>query len=634
MKKWALVLMIGLMIGGISSIKGDVLLFENFDGPSWPPPGWQIINGPGYHPWWARWNRSASVWYPSYFVYSSPYGAVCWWDWNPSDEWLITPEIDLTDYVAAWLTVRVAVYINYGDAANTDRIRVSTDGGATWDYLVDLRPYIGSGYSWYTVHDAPLQFDLTPWCGQKIKIGFWYYWTSGMQRHRGVYGVEDVLVEGRKGGVIVTERPSPPPTVGAGCPYPSIAKVKNISDRDVGPVTLVNHIEPGGYSSVRTIPSLGAYEEVLVTFDNWSSEPVPGVYYDTIYVSGKAFTWEHNAVAFMYTRDSSMAIEPPPIEEDSAFVDSAYYPVVSVTGVGCNIPVLCTLWAQDGAGNVFYLSARDFLYEGGGYKNVLFDSMSFAQPDTYHFFLIARTPWFTPPERIMINDEPPPPTPPVGGDTFKWDVKVVMGGTRDAYAVSIDEPTQLTVGEPCEPKGTVKNEGTLPYVSFKASFIINHNGEEVYKNEKDVENLEAGSSKQLTFAEWTPIEPGDYELLLVVSLPGDQNPANDTTKKSLTAVGVEEISPERVKLRIIQTLSGSGVEISYALPTASEMNLAIYDLSGKLIRTLVSGRESAGEKTVIWDRRDTSGKNLPAGIYFVKLTTPEYKTTRKVVLTR
>ncbi len=103
----------------------------------------------------------------------------------------------------------------------------------------------------------------------------------------------------------------------------------------------------------------------------------------------------------------------------------------------------------------------------------------------------------------------------------------------DAQALSIDEPTEVIIGETYQPKGTVKNAGTES-ISFTACFIINYEGEEVYSDEQDVIDLAPDDSQQLTFKDWTPEKVGDYEMMLVVDLTGDTDPANDTIAKELT----------------------------------------------------------------------------------------------------
>ncbi len=72
--------------------------------------------------------------------------------------------------------------------------------------------------------------------------------------------------------------------------------------------------------------------------------------------------------------------------------------------------------------------------------------------------------------------------------------------------------------------------------------------------------------------------------------------------------------------------------ICYDLPRAGHVNLAVYDLAGKLVRTLVSAHETPGAKSLLWNRTDNSGHEVANGVYFVKLAADNNVATRKLVV--
>jgi len=80
--------------------------------------------------------------------------------------------------------------------------------------------------------------------------------------------------------------------------------------------------------------------------------------------------------------------------------------------------------------------------------------------------------------------------------------------------------------------------------------------------------------------------------------------------------------------------SRGAVVISYGLPVESPVSLKVYDLSGRLIRTLVSGREKAGFRRVSWDGRTQGGGRVASGVYFYRLTAGSFSATRKLVVLR
>jgi hypothetical protein len=62
------------------------------------------------------------------------------------------------------------------------------------------------------------------------------------------------------------------------------------------------------------------------------------------------------------------------------------------------------------------------------------------------------------------------------------------------------------------------------------------------------------------------------------------------------------------------------------------VNLAIYDVTGARVRTLVDGPAGAGVHAVTWDGRNERGEAVGSGVYFYRLSTPARTLTRKMVL--
>jgi len=65
---------------------------------------------------------------------------------------------------------------------------------------------------------------------------------------------------------------------------------------------------------------------------------------------------------------------------------------------------------------------------------------------------------------------------------------------------------------------------------------------------------------------------------------------------------------------------GSGTTVEFNLPKASEVNLSIYDITGKKVKDIVQDRHlEAGEHSYAWDGRNNQGEQVGSGIYFVRL---------------
>ena len=59
--------------------------------------------------------------------------------------------------------------------------------------------------------------------------------------------------------------------------------------------------------------------------------------------------------------------------------------------------------------------------------------------------------------------------------------------------------------------------------------------------------------------------------------------------------------------------------ITVELAQDSDMNVSVYDMLGRLVKTLASGAHKAGGHVFEWDGTDASGVALPSGIYFTRL---------------
>jgi carboxypeptidase T len=79
---------------------------------------------------------------------------------------------------------------------------------------------------------------------------------------------------------------------------------------------------------------------------------------------------------------------------------------------------------------------------------------------------------------------------------------------------------------------------------------------------------------------------------------------------------------------------GSRSAVRFWTSGPTEAGLTLYDVQGRLLRTLLSGQVPAGEHAVSWDGRNAYGQRLPAGVYFFRLEAAGKTFTQKAVLLR
>jgi len=80
--------------------------------------------------------------------------------------------------------------------------------------------------------------------------------------------------------------------------------------------------------------------------------------------------------------------------------------------------------------------------------------------------------------------------------------------------------------------------------------------------------------------------------------------------------------------------AGAATTIQYSLARGESVELSIYDLNGRLVNRLISGREPAGSHTVRWNGHDLTGRPVPSGVYLYRLRTPSYTESRHIAVVR
>jgi hypothetical protein len=79
---------------------------------------------------------------------------------------------------------------------------------------------------------------------------------------------------------------------------------------------------------------------------------------------------------------------------------------------------------------------------------------------------------------------------------------------------------------------------------------------------------------------------------------------------------------------------GDQATIVFGLHVPANVELRVYDLQGRMVRSLMSGGQTAGFKRVVWDGRDNGNREVGAGCYFVRMHTPQKTFERRILVVR
>lgn len=74
--------------------------------------------------------------------------------------------------------------------------------------------------------------------------------------------------------------------------------------------------------------------------------------------------------------------------------------------------------------------------------------------------------------------------------------------------------------------------------------------------------------------------------------------------------------------------------LRFELPRAGEARLGVFDIQGRLVRTLVTGPRPAGAQEIEWDGRTDDGRPAGAGVYAIRLDAAGMHAARRIVLVR
>ena len=72
--------------------------------------------------------------------------------------------------------------------------------------------------------------------------------------------------------------------------------------------------------------------------------------------------------------------------------------------------------------------------------------------------------------------------------------------------------------------------------------------------------------------------------------------------------------------------------LRYELPEDAMVNITIYDMMGRVVKTLVNSKQAAGYKSINWSATSDRNESVSAGLYLYTIEAGAFRQTRKMVL--
>ena len=214
-------------------------------------------------------------------------------------------------------------------------------------------------------------------------------------------------------------------------------------------------------------------------------------------------------------------------------------------------------------------------------------------------------------------------------DTTAW---MKMSTTLDAIGYANEDP-----GAAWDVSGV--NEATRYYILTRKMDVCGGNGGDWNSSRGCVD--EDCDSTSFELGEWTPIQcglspsAGDMPDGPDASLDVAVFCGNHNYFCSSASVSSDDLLPNKVKLyQNYPNPFNPSTEIAFDMALYKGVELKIFNLLGKEIKTLVDTKVKPGNHKVVWNGQDDRGKEVSSGVYFYRLKTENFVKQKKLILLR
>jgi len=137
---------------------------------------------------------------------------------------------------------------------------------------------------------------------------------------------------------------------------------------------------------------------------------------------------------------------------------------------------------------------------------------------------------------------------------------------------------------------------------------------------------------EVEFPTFTTPEEHRYRFECRTELEGEECPENDEVVRRMSAVEeYNDIYSFTINMDEFE-FGNVNCAVYFSLSHSTHVNLKVYDINGRFVKTLVSGYLQKGTYRETWSGRDEQGKSLASGIYLILMQAEGFKDARKVIV--
>ena len=86
--------------------------------------------------------------------------------------------------------------------------------------------------------------------------------------------------------------------------------------------------------------------------------------------------------------------------------------------------------------------------------------------------------------------------------------------------------------------------------------------------------------------------------------------------------------------KVVISTGSDIVRMTIEVPDLAQASVQIFDARGRHVRAIVEEVLNPGSHNLTWNSRDSAGRRVASGVYFLKLSSKQRTATKKIVLMR
>lgn len=213
-------------------------------------------------------------------------------------------------------------------------------------------------------------------------------------------------------------------------------------------------------------------------------------------------------------------------------------------------------------------------------------------------------------------------------DTNHFGLKVFHGVT-DAPAVDIYANGSLLVENLAynEYKGYVQ----VPVGDYTIDVTANGSDQSVASFAAPLAGFGGGTG--IVFASGFLASQSDSSFSLILATPSGYSVSLPATTTALSTIADNIVSPSVFNLmQNYPNPFNPSTLIDFEVYETSKVSLNVYDLSGRLVKNLLSGNLNSGAYSIEWNGKNTNGISAAAGVYFYSISSGQSTLIKKMSL--